>query len=105
MSYERDLRPLVRPSSGKVGKLRVNSAQEVPEVAPAFVELESGGPRLEPVGWQVRSGRTGNTRRRGTAVSSTYQTMSRRTQPSPQPGEVTVPEQVVRRLDDPDPGA
>jgi hypothetical protein len=36
-------------------------------------------------------------------VGSTYQTMSRRTQPGPQPGEVTVPEQVVRRLDDTDP--
>ena len=54
MSYDRDLCPLVRPSFGKVGKLRVNSAQELPEVAPAFVELESGGPRVDPVGWQVR---------------------------------------------------
>lgn len=36
-------------------------------------------------------------------MGSTYQTMSRRTQPGPQPGEVTVPEQVVRRLDDTDP--
>jgi hypothetical protein len=28
-------------------------------------------------------------------VSNTYQKMSRRTQPDPQPGEVTVPELVV----------
>lgn len=38
-------------------------------------------------------------------MSSTYQTMSRCTQPGPQPGKVTVPEQVVCRLDDPDPEA
>jgi hypothetical protein len=50
MRYYRDPRPLVRSPFGKVGRLRVNSAQEVPEVYPAFVELESGGSRLEPVG-------------------------------------------------------
>ena len=50
MSGDHELRPLIRRSFGKVGKLRMNSAQEVPEVAPAFVELESGGPRLEPAG-------------------------------------------------------
>jgi hypothetical protein len=83
----------------------MNSAPKGSGGCPAFVELESGGPRLEPAGWQVRGEWTGNTRRRGIAVGSTYQTMSHRTQPGPQPGVGTVPEQAVRRLDDPDPEA
>jgi hypothetical protein len=33
--------------------------------------------------------------RKGTAVSSTYQKTSRRAEPNPLPGEITVPEQVM----------
>jgi hypothetical protein len=39
--------------------------KEVPEVVLAFVELESGGPHLEPAGWQATGERTRNTRGEG----------------------------------------
>ncbi len=58
-------------------------------------ELESGGP--PPVACQVVGvgQRQVIRRRKGTAVSNTYQKNSRLAEPDPLPGEITVPEQLL----------